>query len=174
MLAQRIVGLLPELAPRGAGARRRSVVAGLLPAGLSRMPPLVAPHHSTSMAALVGGGSGLAKPGAVSLLPAVASLFLDDSPEGSAPACSTRAPLERQGSAVPGGGTVYCRPGASSLAWPCAWPDAAAMCPSLVQLTLSRGPKLSRSINWTEVDLRRPDIYDACRSPLPVFDPAFV
>src|SRR4051794_31177394 len=69
MLAHRIVGLLPELSADDALALAaiRSV-AGRLPAdGLTRVPPLVAPHHSTSMAALVGGGSGLAKPGAVSL-----------------------------------------------------------------------------------------------------------
>ena len=69
MLAQRIVGLLPELSTDDALALAaiRSV-AGRLPAdGLPRVPPLVAPHHSTSMAALVGGGSGIARPGAVSL-----------------------------------------------------------------------------------------------------------
>ena len=40
-------------------------VAGRLPRGgaLSTVPPFVAPHHSSSMAALVGGGSGLARPG---------------------------------------------------------------------------------------------------------------
>ena len=44
-------------------------VAGRLPAGaaLNTVPPFVAPHHSSSMAALVGGGSGMARPGAVSL-----------------------------------------------------------------------------------------------------------
>lgn len=43
-------------------------VAGTLreDAPLIRVPPFVAPHHTTSVAALVGGGSGLAKPGAVS------------------------------------------------------------------------------------------------------------
>ena len=69
MPAQRIAGLLPELSSDEALALAaiRSV-AGVLPAeGLTRTPPFVAPHHSTSMAALVGGGSGLAKPGAVSL-----------------------------------------------------------------------------------------------------------
>jgi hypothetical protein len=44
-------------------------VAGRLPerGGLSAMPPFVAPHHSSSMAALIGGDSSLARPGAVSL-----------------------------------------------------------------------------------------------------------
>jgi magnesium chelatase family protein len=70
MLAQRIIGLLPELTVDDALALAtiRSV-AGRLPDGgaLSTVPPFVAPHHSTSMAALVGGGSGTARPGAVSL-----------------------------------------------------------------------------------------------------------
>jgi magnesium chelatase family protein len=96
MLAQRIVGLLPELAPDDALALAaiRSV-AGRLPAdGLSRVPPLVAPHHSTSMAALVGGGSGLAKPGAVSLAHR-GVLFMDESPEfGSHLLDALRTPLE--------------------------------------------------------------------------------
>lgn len=82
MLAQRVVGLLPELSTDDALALAavRSV-AGLLPAdGLTRVPPLVAPHHSTSMAALVGGGSGLARPGAVSLAHR-GILFLDEAAE---------------------------------------------------------------------------------------------
>jgi magnesium chelatase family protein len=70
MLAQRIVGLLPELTGDEALALAavRSV-AGRLPArgALSMLPPFVAPHHSGSMAALIGGGSGVARPGAVSL-----------------------------------------------------------------------------------------------------------
>src|SRR6185503_5228072 len=43
--------------------------AGALPpgAGLIRRPPLQLPHHTSSMAALVGGGSGLGRPGAASL-----------------------------------------------------------------------------------------------------------
>ena len=43
--------------------RPRWVLREALPA----TPPFVAPHHSVSSAALVGGGSGLARPGAVSL-----------------------------------------------------------------------------------------------------------
>jgi magnesium chelatase family protein len=96
MLAHRIVGLLPELDPDDALALAaiRSV-AGRLPAdGLSRTPPLVAPHHSTSMAALVGGGSGLAKPGAVSLAHR-GVLFMDECPEfGAHLLDALRTPLE--------------------------------------------------------------------------------
>jgi magnesium chelatase family protein len=96
MLAQRIVGLLPELSADDALALAavRSV-AGRLPAeGLTRLPPLVAPHHSTSMAALVGGGSGIAKPGAVSLAHR-GVLFMDEAPEfGSHVLDALRTPLE--------------------------------------------------------------------------------
>jgi magnesium chelatase family protein len=96
MLAQRIVGLLPELSPDDALALAaiRSV-AGRLPAdGLTRLPPLVAPHHSTSMAALVGGGSGVAKPGAVSLAHR-GVLFMDEAPEfGAHVLDALRTPLE--------------------------------------------------------------------------------
>jgi magnesium chelatase family protein len=96
MLAQRIVGLLPELSTDDALALAaiRSV-AGRLPAeGLSRQPPLVAPHHSTSMAALVGGGSGLAKPGAVSLAHR-GVLFMDEAPEFKSHVLDAlRTPLE--------------------------------------------------------------------------------
>lgn len=97
MLAQRFVGLLPRLAPDEALALAavRSV-AGRLPAsgGLSCVPPLVAPHHSSSMAALVGGGSGIARPGAVSLAHR-GVLFIDEAPElGARMLDALRTPLE--------------------------------------------------------------------------------
>jgi len=80
MLARRLPGLLPELDLEAARrVTRIHSAAGLpLPAsGLVRRPPFRAPHHSASMAALVGGGSGQSRPGEVS----VASdgvLFLDE------------------------------------------------------------------------------------------------
>jgi magnesium chelatase family protein len=97
MLAQRFVGLLPRLVPQEALALAavRSV-AGRLPAGgtLSTVPPFVAPHHSSSMAALLGGGSGIARPGAVSLAH-LGVLFLDEAPEwGASLLDSLRTPLE--------------------------------------------------------------------------------
>jgi magnesium chelatase family protein len=97
MLAQRLVGLLPELRPDEALqlATIRSV-AGRLPAegALSLTPPFVAPHHSSSMPALVGGGSGLARPGAVSLAHR-GVLFMDEAPHFSPQLLeSLRTPLE--------------------------------------------------------------------------------
>jgi len=70
MLAARLPGILPALADREAlEVTALHSVAGTLPPaiGLIRRPPLQTPHHTASMAALVGGGAGLARPGAASL-----------------------------------------------------------------------------------------------------------
>ncbi|MDV6012801.1 YifB family Mg chelatase-like AAA ATPase [Haloechinothrix sp. LS1_15] len=69
MLAHRLPGLLPPLSDEEAlEVTAVRSIDGSLPAHapLVRVPPLVAPHHSTSVAALIGGGSGLAAPGAIS------------------------------------------------------------------------------------------------------------
>lgn len=69
MLAHRLPGLLPPLRDDEAleVTALRSVDGSLRPgAPLVRVPPLVAPHHSISAAALIGGGSGVAVPGAAS------------------------------------------------------------------------------------------------------------
>jgi magnesium chelatase family protein len=69
MLARRLIGLLPPLSVEEAlSVTAVHSVAGLLTEGapLVAAPPFVTLHHSTSMAALVGGGAGLAKPGAIS------------------------------------------------------------------------------------------------------------
>ncbi len=80
MLARRLPGLLPELEPEAARAATRIHSAAGLPlpaSGLVHRPPFRAPHHSASMAALVGGGSGQARPGEVSVA-SEGVLFLDE------------------------------------------------------------------------------------------------
>ncbi|MFF1871135.1 YifB family Mg chelatase-like AAA ATPase [Kitasatospora herbaricolor] len=83
MLAERLPALLPPLT-RSEALEVTAVhsVAGLLPPGrpLIAGPPYCAPHHSTTMPAIVGGGSGLPRPGAVSLAHR-GVLFLDEAPE---------------------------------------------------------------------------------------------
>lgn len=69
MLAKRLPGLLPPLDEQQAleVTAIHSILGCLAPdAPLVAVAPFVAPHHSTSVPALVGGGSGLAKPGVVS------------------------------------------------------------------------------------------------------------
>ncbi len=83
MLATRLPGLLPPLAKDEAleVAAIRSVDGSLSrSAPLAPVPPFVAPHHSISAAALVGGGSGLAIPGAISKAHR-GVLFLDEAAE---------------------------------------------------------------------------------------------
>jgi magnesium chelatase family protein len=69
MLAKRLPGLLPALTPTESleVTAVHSVYGSLSrTAPLIRVPPFVAPHHSVSVAALIGGGSGLAVPGLIS------------------------------------------------------------------------------------------------------------
>jgi magnesium chelatase family protein len=83
MLAQRLPGLLPDLTDSEAlEVTAIHSVAGLLSARvpLITRPPFIAPHHSSSAPALVGGGSGLAKPGAISKAHR-GVLFLDECAE---------------------------------------------------------------------------------------------
>ncbi|MEM8772292.1 MAG: YifB family Mg chelatase-like AAA ATPase [Pseudomonadota bacterium] len=95
MLAARLAGLLPPLSP--AEMLEISMIqslAGLLEGGrLTPSRPFRAPHHSASMAAMIGGGAR-AKPGEASLSHH-GVLFLDELPEFSAPVLdSLRQPLE--------------------------------------------------------------------------------
>ncbi len=81
MLAARLPGILPDLS--AAEALETSMIhslAGLLgDGGISRIRPFREPHHTASMAAIVGGGKG-AKPGEISLAHN-GVLFLDEFPE---------------------------------------------------------------------------------------------
>jgi magnesium chelatase family protein len=95
MLAQRLPGLLPPLSARELlEVSQIQSIAGLLERGqLSRARPFRAPHHSASMAAMVGGGTR-ARPGEASLAHH-GVLFLDELPEFHAQVIdSLRQPLE--------------------------------------------------------------------------------
>lgn len=61
---------------------------------LNPLPPFIAPHHSTTIPAMVGGGSGVIRPGACSLAHH-GVLFIDEAPEcASGVLDSLRQPLE--------------------------------------------------------------------------------
>ncbi|MGV9773182.1 YifB family Mg chelatase-like AAA ATPase [Streptosporangium sp. NPDC003464] len=97
MLAERLPTLLPPL-ERDAALEVTAIhsVAGVLPADrpLLTRPPFVAPHHTATVAAVIGGGSGVIRPGAVSLAHR-GVLFLDEAPEYPATVLdSLRQPLE--------------------------------------------------------------------------------
>ena len=95
MLAARLPGILPPLS--AIEALETSMIhslAGLLTdGGISRARPYREPHHTASMAAIVGGGRG-AKPGEISLAHN-GVLFLDEFPEFPRPVLETlRQPIE--------------------------------------------------------------------------------
>jgi magnesium chelatase family protein len=97
MLASRLHGLLPALdRDRALEVTMVHSAAGaaLPPTGLLRQPPFRAPHHTSSSAALVGGGSNTLRPGEVSLSHC-GVLFLDEVAEfGPKVLNGLREPLE--------------------------------------------------------------------------------
>lgn len=96
LLAERLPGLLPDLEPSEAlEVSAVHSIAGLnLDGGLVRRPPYADPHHSASVASLVGGGARIALPGAVSRAHR-GVLFLDEAPEFSPRVMEAlRVPLE--------------------------------------------------------------------------------
>lgn len=112
MLAARLPGILPPLSPRE--ALETSMIhslAGLIQeGGISRTRPFRAPHHTASMAAIVGGGRRAA-PGEISLAHN-GVLFMDEFPEFS------RAVLETLRQPVETGEVVVARANAH-VTYPC-------------------------------------------------------
>lgn len=90
MLARRLPGILPPLT-EGAALEVAAIrsLAGASVNVLDDLPPMEAPHHSASVAALVGGGSRVARPGAI-VRAHRGVLFLDEARE------MTTAPRRRR------------------------------------------------------------------------------
>jgi magnesium chelatase family protein len=160
MLAQRLPALLPQLtSEESLEVTAIHSVAGLLSesAPLITRPPFIAPHHTSSVAALVGGGSGMARPGAVSRAHR-GVLFLDECAEIGASALEAlRTPLEDGEIRLARRDGVACYPARFQLILaanpcPCAPTDPQdCICPGLVKrryLGKLSGPLLDR------VDLR--------------------
>jgi magnesium chelatase family protein len=83
MLAERIPTILPRLDTAAAlEVTAIHSVAGTLPLQVPLLtdPPFMAPHHTATKAAIVGGGSGIILPGSASLAHR-GVLFLDEAPE---------------------------------------------------------------------------------------------
>jgi magnesium chelatase family protein len=83
MLAERMPGVLPPLSlDEALEVTAVHSVAGVLPPSspLVTSPPYQDPHHNATVASIVGGGSGVARPGAASLAHR-GVLFLDEAPE---------------------------------------------------------------------------------------------
>ncbi|MEV0617881.1 YifB family Mg chelatase-like AAA ATPase [Nonomuraea sp. NPDC050404] len=97
MLAERLPTLLPDLElDHALEVTAIHSVAGVLPPNAPMMsrPPFVSPHHTATSAAIIGGGSTVVRPGAVSLAHR-GILFMDEAPEFPRPVLDAlRQPLE--------------------------------------------------------------------------------
>ena len=124
MLARRLPGILPPMnVEESLEVTRVHSVAGLVPEGASLIGerPFRTPHHNVSLAGMVGGGSGLARPGEASLAH-LGVLFLDEvalfRPEVLD---ALRGPLEE--------GVVRIARSGGALSFPCRLSLIAAMNP---------------------------------------------
>ncbi|CAB4895097.1 unannotated protein [freshwater metagenome] len=97
MLAERIPSILPLLNQEQSleVAAINSIAGNWTPSReITRTPPFVSPHHSTTAVAMVGGGTHQIRPGACSLANR-GVLFIDEAPEcGNGVLDSLRQPLE--------------------------------------------------------------------------------
>jgi magnesium chelatase family protein len=96
MLAARLPGLLPDLtAEEAIEVSSVRSLAGMQVAGtLNVRPPFENPHHTASAVSLIGGGSGVIRPGAAARA-SHGVLFLDEAPEFNMNALDAlRQPLE--------------------------------------------------------------------------------
>lgn len=159
MLARRVPGILPALEePEALEVTRVHSVAGLVPdgGGLVTKPPFRAPHHSVTVAGLVGGGGAAPIPGEVSLAHR-GVLFLDELAEFSRGAIQAlRQPMEEGEVTVARSRWCVTFPArciiiAATNPCPCGWkdvrPEIACRCnPSQVVTYRGRlgGPVLDR------------------------------
>ena len=122
MLAARLAGILPPLSPAEAleASMIHSVSGGLEGGKILRSRPFRDPHHSASLAAMIGGGAK-ARPGEVSLAHH-GVLFLDELPEFA------RATLEALRQPLESGRAVVARANAH-VAYPARFQLIAAMNP---------------------------------------------
>lgn len=161
MLAERMPGLLPEL-DHDAALEVTAVhsVASALPRHqpFVTRPPFQAPHHTATIASIVGGGSGIARPGAASLAHR-GVLFLDEAPEFSPRALDAlRQPLESGSLSITRVGGTATYPACFTLLLaanycPCAKPEDCSCAPDTRRRYLSRlsGPLLDRVDMHVEV-----------------------
>lgn len=146
LLAQRFPGILPAMSyEESLDVTRIHSVAGLLTdgSGLLGERPFRTPHHHVSMAGLIGGGTGIARPGEISLAHH-GVLFLDELPLYRMEVLeSLRQPLED--------GRVRIARSGGVVSYPCRFSLIAAMNPCPCGFANSFG----RSCRCREMDVRR-------------------
>lgn len=157
MLASRLPGILPPLTEEEAlEVTSIHSLAGIIDQTIPfrRFPPFESPHHGATAAAIIGGGSGLIRPGAASRAHR-GVLFLDEAPEFARHVLDQlRQPLESGSITVHRARSVTTFPARFQLILasnpcPCASAagDDACVCSSIVRrryLAKLSGPLLDR------------------------------
>ena len=155
MLAERLPGVLPSL-QREQALEVTAVhsVAGLVTGAqpLLERPTFLDPHHTATVASIVGGGSGVARPGVASLAHH-GVLFLDEAPEFKADVLDAlRQPLESGHVTIARSGGTFRYPADFLLVLaanpcPCAMEHDRCTCPPQTRrryLSRLSGPLLDR------------------------------
>ncbi len=146
MLAERLVTILPELT--SAEALQVQAIRSLVGApgevgSLPTRPPFVAPHHTASQAALVGGGTAGVRPGAISRAHH-GVLFLDEAAEfKSSVLQALRQPIES--------GRVTIGRASECVEYPCAFQLVLAANPCACGHAYAKG----RECSCSSMELRR-------------------
>lgn len=128
MMARALLSILPPLTlDEALEVTNIYSVAGQLPKDtpLIRQRPWCAPHHTTSLAGLVGGGGSRIRPGTISLAHR-GVLFLDELPEFGSKLEVLRQPLEDRTVTISRANGTYTYPAALMLVaaqnpCPCGW-----------------------------------------------------
>jgi magnesium chelatase family protein len=140
MLAERLPTILPRLDTAAAlEVTAIHSVAGTLPPQVPLLthPPFMAPHHTATKAAIVGGGSGIIVPGSASLAHR-GVLFLDEAPEFATDVLDAlRQPLEAGEVVIARLGTITTFPAKFTLVL------AANPCPCAKMIGLAEGCRCS-------------------------------
>ena len=146
MLAERIPSILPPLSEDSIleVTAIHSIAGTLLDRELlSKLPPFVSPHHTTTAPAMIGGGAHAIRPGATSLAHQ-GVLFIDEAPECARGVLdSLRQPLES--------GNVTISRAAGSVTYPARFMLVLAANPCPCGRFSGRG----RSCTCTQVAIRR-------------------
>jgi magnesium chelatase family protein len=121
IMARALWGILPLLtADETLEVAKIRSVAGMLGRDgfMSRMRPFCAPHHTTSLAGLVGGGANRIKPGMATLAHR-GVLFLDELPEYGSKLEVLRQPLEDRSITISRAHGSVLMPANSKVLMPC-------------------------------------------------------
>ncbi|MGQ9927314.1 MAG: YifB family Mg chelatase-like AAA ATPase [Chloroflexaceae bacterium] len=164
MMARALISILPPLRlDEALEVTKIYSVCGQLPRDtpLVRRRPFCAPHHTTSIAGLVGGGAGRARPGMISMAHR-GVLFLDELPEFGPKLEVLRQPLEERVVTLSRSSGTITYPAAVMLVaaqnpCPCGWhgdPERQCTCsPAMVMRYQKRisGPLLDRLDIYVDV-----------------------